>query len=160
MNKEIELFKEYFRYENGQIYWIKSSGTRGICGNRAGKLRKDKYYDVGLLGKYYLVHRIIFALNYSYLPDIVDHKDRDSTNNNINNLREATYSKNAHNSGKSKNNTTGVKGIRLTRNGKYEARVGINNTTYQVGPFDDLLTATEAVKNFRLTVHGEFTCNG
>jgi hypothetical protein len=157
---EIELFKEYFEYKEGNIYWLKTSGTRGIKGTKAGKLRKDGYFDVGLKGKYYLLHRVIFALTNNYLPEVIDHVDHNRANNFVSNLREATYSKNAHNSLKSKNNSTGVKGIRLTKNNKYEARVAINSVTHQVGTFEDISQALQALEILRLSLHGEFTCNG
>lgn len=156
----VELFKEYFEYKDGFLIWAKTSGTRGIKGTKAGKIRKDGYYDVGLKGKYYLVHRIIFALHNGYIPEVIDHINRDPSDNRIENLREVNYSQNAFNSKISKNNTTGVKGIRLTKNNKYEARVAVNKITTQIGTFETLMEAQEAIKVFREKEHGEYSCHG
>lgn len=160
MDNTVSLFREYFKYEDGNIYWIKTAGTRALVGSRAGKRRKDGYYDVGLKGKYYLVHRIIFALNHNYLPETVDHIDHNRENNLISNLREATCSQNSHNSRISRNNSTGVKGIRKTRNNKFEARIAINGTTIQVGTFDTLECAKSAIEIERKKRHGQYACYG
>lgn len=160
MNNEIELFKEYFYYSDGALFWKKDAGARAKKGKTAGKLRKDGYYDVGLKGKYYLVHRIVFALTYGYLPACVDHIDRNPSNNLISNLRDSDYSNNVWNSGISKSNSTGIKGIRVARNGKFEARVAANGVTYQVGTFDNIEEAASELKKFRANLHKNFACNG
>lgn len=160
MNKYINLFKEYFEYKDGFLYWKKTIGTRAIAGNKAGKLRKDGYFDVGLFGKYYLVHRIVYALFNNSLPKFIDHIDRDRSNNRIENLREASANQNTWNASKSKANNTGVKGVRKTKNSKFEARVAANGITYQVGTFDTIEQAEQAIILYREKLHKEFTCNG
>ena len=157
---DIELFKENFYHINGILFWKITRGSRAKKNNIAGKLRKDGYLDVGLFGKYYLVHRIVFALENNYLPEIVDHINHIRHDNNPNNLREADYAKNAHNSRLSMKNSSSIKGIRITRNGKYEARVAFYNKTYQVGTFSTLMEAKEAVQSFREKLHAEYTCHG
>lgn len=159
-NEMINLFKEYFEYSNGKIFWKQSSGTRGIKGTEAGKLRKDGYYDVGLKGKYYLVHRIIYALHHNDLPEIVDHVNRIPSDNRIENLRAADWSENTWNSGISTINSSGVKGIRKTKNNKYEARIAVYRKTIQVGTFETLNEAQIALEKVRQKEHEEYACNG
>lgn len=157
---DYEYFNTYFYYFDGDLYWKRTVGTRGIKGNRAGKLRKDGYYDVGLQRKLYLVHRIIYCLHHKTLPEVVDHINRNPSDNRIENLRSANFSLNAWNSGISKNNTSGVKGIRKTSNGKYEARVAKNGETFHVGTFNSLEEASKALQEIREKVHDCFTCHG
>ena len=107
----------------------KTKGPRAPKGSRVGYLRKDGYYGTMFNKKSYLVHRIIFGIVHGYLPEVVDHKDHDRTNNLISNLREADYSKNIHNARLSKSDSTGVKGVRKTKNGRFECRVAINGVT-------------------------------
>ena len=156
----IDLFREYFEYSDGKIFWKKSSGTRGVKGTEAGKLRKDGYYDVGLKGKVYLVHRIVYALHHNNLPEVIDHINRCPSDNRIDNLRDANYSKNNWNSRRSINNTSGVKGIRKTKNNKYEARVAVNKLTIQVGTFETLEEAKIALEKVRQKEHEGYACNG
>ena len=160
MPDTLKMFKEYFEYDNGFLIWKKRSGTRGLTGTRAGKLRKDGYFDVGLKGKYYLVHRIVYALHYGILPEAVDHVNRNRSDNRIENLRSSDFCKNAWNSTISKSNSTGVKGVRLTYNGKFEARVAVKGNTIQVGTFRTLEEASEALDTIRQKEHGEYACNG
>jgi hypothetical protein len=159
-DKLISLFKEYFSYNSGKLYWKIDSGTRGRKGTLAGKQRLDGYFDVGLKGKYYLVHRIIYALHHGSLPKIVDHVNRIPFDNRIENLRASDYNKNIWNSGISSANSTGVKGVRLTKNDKYEARLAVNNKTIQVGTFETLQEAEDALCRIRQKEHGEYSCNG
>lgn len=158
--ENIDLFREYFEYSDGCLYWKKAKGPRAPKGSRVGYLRKDGYYGTMFNKKSYLVHRIIFGIVHGYLPEVVDHKDHDRTNNLISNLREADYSKNIHNARLSKSNSTGVKGVRKTKNGRFECRVAINGVTHQVGTFSSLLEAQEKIKEYRQNLHKEFTCHG
>ena len=158
--EDIDLFREYFEYSDGYLYWKKTKGPRALKGSKVGYLRKDGYCGTMFNKKSYLVHRIIFGIIYGYLPEVVDHKDRNRTNNLISNLREADYSKNIHNARLSKSNTTGVKGVRKTKNGRFECRVAINGVTHQVGTFSSLFEAQQKIKEYRQNLHKEFTCHG
>jgi len=73
-------------------------------------LHKDGYYKIGLFKdnkkKDFLIHRLI-ALHFIDNPDnlpVIDHKDRNKTNNNIENLRWSSVSDN------NKNRTIKAKG--------------------------------------------------
>lgn len=163
MNNLINKFKDTFEYVDGHLYWKITKGTRAIKGSKAGKLRKDGYYDVGLDGKYYLIHRIVYALHYNKLPEIIDHIDRNRSNNKIENLRESDVNYNVWNSSISSANTTGVKGIRKVKRGNYEAfeaRVAIKSKTIQVGTFKTLEEAKSAIQIKREELHQEYACNG
>lgn len=151
---------KYFTYVNGNLYWKITVGSRAIAENKAGKLRKDGYYDVGLCGKYYLIHRIVYLMHYNYLPSIIDHINRNRKDNRIENLRESDVNKNTWNSSTSLNNRLGIKGIRLTKTGKYEARVACAGKTYQVGTFSSISEAEKAIQQFRENIHGNFYCHG
>jgi len=157
---DYEYFSEYFYYKDGFIYWKKTTGARSKQNTRAGKLRKDGYYDVGLNKKLYLIHRIVYCLHYKHLPKIVDHINRVRSDNRVENLREADYNENTWNSGISVNNNTGVKGVRKTYNGKYEARVAKGGVTFQVGTFSSLEEAKNAIHKIREKFHDEYSCHG
>ena len=59
---------------------------------------------------------------------MIDHIDENKSNNNVENLRWATNQDNQFNSGISKNNTSGFKGISYNKKlKKYSARICINN---------------------------------
>lgn len=95
------LLRELFDYKDGELYW-KQSGTGRKIGVPAGTVKSDGYRSIGINGKIYLTHRLIFLYHHDYLPEFLDHIDGNPLNNNILNLREATKQENAQNAKKYK----------------------------------------------------------
>ena len=82
------------------------------AGSKAGHLDSHGYLQVRAGNKKkYLVHRIIWLHVYGYWPGLLDHINRDKTDNRIANLREVSMSENLLNTNLRKNNTSGVKGV-------------------------------------------------
>lgn len=82
------------------------------AGREAGTKSPAGYYRVKLNGTNYLAHRVVWALNNGDLGrDIIDHKDKNRSNNNISNLRLVTSSINNKNSSLKKHNNTGFVGV-------------------------------------------------
>lgn len=82
------------------------------AGDEAGGLTKSGYYSVRVDGENYMVHRIVWALNHGDLEyGLIDHKDKNRSNNKIENLRLVTHSINCKNSSIKKHNKTGHIGI-------------------------------------------------
>jgi len=76
-----------------------------------GKLDVNGYITTAFNDKTIGVHRIIFCMVHGYLPKIVDHLNRDRSDNRIENLREISATGNSINSKVSKNHISGIKGI-------------------------------------------------
>lgn len=94
------------------------------CVNSSG------YITVSINKKRYLAHRIIYKLINNDEPNIIDHINRDKTDNRISNLRSASTSLSMHNrKHKSGNLPQGVQ-----PNGNfYMARINVNNKTIHLG---------------------------
>ena len=136
--------------------------TRLSTGNRLTFLlngRKNKKYYVihfSFKGKshHFLVHRLFFYWHYGYLPDQIDHIDRNSMNNKISNLREINDSNNQRN--KEKNNirlgkktSSRHKNVSWDKRGKkWRARPFLNKKGYNLGQYDNEDDAGEAVNQF------------
>lgn len=81
-----ETLIELFEYKEGKLIYKKSVGCRKK-GSVAGTPHKDGYITVKIRKAHYLLHRLIFLYHYGYLPEEVDHIDRDRSNNCVENLR-------------------------------------------------------------------------
>ncbi len=69
-------------------------------------------------------------------PDcFVDHKDNDSLNNKKSNLRLCTQTENNRNRKIGKNNTSGYKGVSLTKSGTYQAFIYKQGKPIYLGVF-------------------------
>ena len=104
--------------------------------------------------KTYITSRIIY---YAYFPDLfdindpittIDHIDRNSTNNHINNLRVATMLKQVLN----RNCVINAKGYSWNINSKkWQAHIKINKKQIYLGSFDTEEEAHQAYLNAKLT---------
>tara|TARA_R110001632_G_C11054767_1_gene385098 strand:+ start:28 stop:477 length:450 start_codon:yes stop_codon:yes gene_type:complete len=120
----IEGFDNYLIYPDGKVYNQKYDRIL------SQKSDKDGYLIVGLSinGKRYYkgVHRL---LGRAFIPNpenkpVIDHIDRNKTNNDLSNLRWATLSENAQNKDILINNTSGYTNIHIVKNGvMYEKQI-------------------------------------
>lgn len=162
-----------FDYRDGNLYWKKrdlsefATETAGKVFNTraAGKLagtveRSNGYREIRIYGKTYLAHRIIFYMFYGYLPEMVDHIDRDIFNNKIENLRAATRSQNSANSKLNRNNKSGVKGVYKDKSsGKWIARMKFKGKQITLGKFDSIAEAAVVRINAATNKYKEFAHN-
>lgn len=124
--------------KDGALYWRGTEKPAGYHG-------EDGYIQVNIDKTLYLAHRLIFLMTYNTLPDLIDHIDRDTRNNNPSNLREASKKLNAINSGLPKNNKSGVKGVSWHKAGqKWTAQIKNDGVKIHLGSYSLLVDAVEA----------------
>lgn len=153
-----DFVKQRYNYQDGSLFLNKP--YKGIVNYKVGSHKdKDGYSRVTIYNngtyKKMMMHRIIFLYHYGYLPEIVDHIDRDINNNRIENLREASKSENQWNREVLINSKSGIRGV-IIKNGYIYAQCKVNNIRYNLGRFDSVELAEEALKVFRLKNHKEF----
>lgn len=156
--------KELLEYdpETGRFTWLKKPNKYSNIkiGTVADKFHAG-YNDISINNKRYKSHRLVWLYLYGEFPaDLVDHIDGDTLNNRPDNLRLATKSSNNWNRICNTNSSTGVKGVRLHKSGKYEARLMCNGISYYLGVFITLEEAKNAVAAKREDLHKEFTNHG
>jgi len=84
------------------------------------------YKQVRVYGRPERYHRVVWAVAYGEVPDVIDHIDGDIHNNCLSNLRSVTSEINQRNQKLSCLNISGRTGVhRNKRTGKYEAYIGI-----------------------------------
>lgn len=140
-----EKLFERLEIQNSVLFW--RNGPKS--GKEAGHKMKDGYIlvRVKLGDKKYpiLAHRILFYFYNGYLPELVDHKDRNTENNTKENLRDATKSLNAFNSKTRSTNVSGKTGVRQVKlTGRWEAYMGVGLKKIHLGSFKTFEEAVEA----------------
>jgi AP2 domain. len=106
----------------------------------------------------FAAHRIIFAIEYGWWPENVDHANGIKTDNRPSNLRAATHAQNMQNRGPLKAKTKGV--YWQPRRGKWYAYTRIGGKQKNLGSFDTEAAAAAAYAAAAAMFHGEFarTC--
>jgi hypothetical protein len=167
-----EFLKECFDYNEitGDLIWKEREfGLLGLtdrsikcfnskyAGTIVGGKTSGGYIRFELFNKKYLAHRIIYQMCYSIekLPDdyVIDHRDGNSSNNLIDNLKLATRIENGVNKKISCNNTSGATGIGIADNGKYTSSLRIDGKNIRFGTFD---TLDEAVRARRIKLEERY----
>ena len=87
----------------------------------------------------------------------IDHRDGNSKNNRLSNLRLSTHSENAANRRRYRNNASGFKGVSLeARTGKWMAKITKDGRTYFLGRFPTAEEAHAAYAAKARELFGEF----
>jgi hypothetical protein len=94
-----EFLKDLLKYENGMLFYIKSPPRTKLIGTRVGTNGPKHYRVVTINGEVFLEHRLIYILLNGVIPDnlVIDHIDRDPSNNKIENLRAISQAGNSLN---------------------------------------------------------------
>lgn len=89
---------------------------------------------------------------------IIDHISGERNDNRKHNLRIDDYSTNMMNSRISQNNTSGTKGVNYDKgDGKWRARIQVNNKRISLGSFLDIGKAINARKQAEEKYFGEYS---
>jgi len=128
-----------------------------VRGKPAGHKNVHGYWHVKHKGKLYKNHRVIWFLINDVDPAEcqVDHRDRNPSNNKIENLRLCTHRQNQRNRGKHKNNRHKYKGVSKNTRG-YQARIRIKGKQIHLGTFATQEEAASRYNQAALKHHGEF----
>lgn len=115
----LDVIRERFRYEDGKVLVKKSGKWKGLVDTEAGTVRPDGRVVIQIKTKRLFAHQVVWLLFNDNLPDTsVDHKDRDRTNNRIDNLRPATTAEQQGNKALQRNNSSGYRGVSRAANHK------------------------------------------
>lgn len=156
-----EEVRELFEYrEDGHLYWKISKG-KAKKGDRYGCVTTDGAVFGRINNKGWLEHRLIWLYHFGYLPPLIDHKDRNRSNNKIENLRQATQAENLRNSKVNKNNTTGHKNVYYRKDSNtWFAKLYFNGKPVRSKPLKTKEEAITAAVQMREQRHGEFVSHG
>jgi len=143
----LERARKYLRFEpiEGKLYWRRSE-RRARAGREAGGIQQRstlKYRLVGIDGKAYLTHRLVWFLTFGTWPkEEIDHWNGNGLDNRLSNLREVTSQENHHNQRMSIRNTSGVTGVYWDKSRqKWRVLIKIAGKSIHLGRFNNLQDA-------------------
>jgi hypothetical protein len=164
--------RQCFRYDNGHLFWLPRPREHfktqrafrmwnGKFANKeAGAIihaRGGDRWMISIDSSPFYRHKIIWAFHHDEWPPEIDHKNRITTDDRIDNLRPCTHSENGSNRKAGKNNTSGYKGVSYQKKtGKFMARIGIGNQRLFLGLFDTPEQAHNAYVEASKEHFGEF----
>lgn len=93
ISPDIDGIKNRFSYDP-----VSGVLSKTKTGQSVGWKNGNGYISLSFNYKYYLAHRVAWLLSFGSWPDgLIDHRDGDTTNNRLENLRLATSKQNAQN---------------------------------------------------------------
>jgi hypothetical protein len=173
----VAIVRQSFRYEDGRLFWLvrprshfrndrtwKAMNSQ-FAGREAGfdvflERQNCWQWRVTLFGRMILRHLIVWALHHGEWPTTdLDHKNRDSLDDRIENLRLATSSQNGANRVKQSNNTSGFKGVSWDwYNRRWRAQISVEKKRINLGNYDTPEEAHAAYCRAAKKYFGEFAC--
>lgn len=143
-----ERLREVLHYEpeTGAFTWLVRSGGRSTVGSRAGYVDPSTgYWKLRVAGRNHYAHRLAFIYMTGSAPtEQVDHINRDRADNKWTNLREADRSLNMRNTGASRRNKLGVKGVQQVSASSFRASIYRDGKTHRLGCFPTIEQAAAA----------------
>ena len=157
---EVSVVRDLLEYRSGDLWWLEQPRPKRPVdlSQPAGGIDPKGYRRIYIYGKSYKAHRLIWLHQYGEWPaHDIDHIDGDKLNNRIDNLREATHAENQHNTGASRNNTSGYKGVHwFKEKKKWQVRIQSSGKPLHLGYFDSAEAGHEAYREAAIRLHGEF----
>ncbi len=160
MQEEFRKIQGYDNYSVSNFGNVRNDKTGRILKHRV----RNGYYYVELCKnskrKNNYLHRIIAK---TFIPNpqnkkFVDHIDNNRLNNNLENLRWATYQENNHNTKMRSNNTSGIKGVNWNKTfNKWQAYITTDGKRKHLGLFDNIEEAKQSRQKYANKVFGDFT---
>lgn len=154
----IEYLRQILSYDSqtGAFKWNKTNRKK------VGIIHRG-YLRIQLNKKKYMAHRLAWAIFYGEWPvHDIDHINRITLDNRIDNLRQATKQQNNQNTKTRKDNSSGYKGVSVLSSGRrrYRADISINGKNKYIGVFFTPEEARDAYIAEAKLLHGEFFSDG
>ena len=147
--KKIDGYDNYEISNQGNVRNTDTGKVLKPCKNNMGYLSVTLYKNN--IRKTFLIHRLV---GYAFIPNPqnlreIDHINQDKANNSISNLRWISKSNNNRNKTKMQNTSSKYMGVYFDkREGKYRAKIRINNKQKHIAYYDKEEEAGSAFDNY------------
>ena len=169
-----DYLREAFAYnpETGELLWrerpaahfpsdvYRKRWNSRRAGTIAGTLHSCGYSQIHLCHRLHFAHRIAWLIVHGEpMPIEIDHIDGNRGNNRITNLRAATRSENKV-IRPTVGSDTGIRGVRFSKGGRFNARIMLHRQEYNLGTYDTLAEAAAVRREAAERMFGEFARHG
>lgn len=154
-----ELAKKLWLYDpdTGSIYWRVLARKGRRVGQSAGVINNSGYRMLTYEGKKYKASRVVWLMMTGAWPSKnIDHKNGVRHDDRWMNLREADQSENLANTRVRSNNTTGIKGVSPTKDGRFLVGICFRGRRKNLGVFASFEEAVQIRKAAERDWHGDF----
>ncbi len=135
----------------------KASGGRRYSGRPLGTKRRRGYISLRIEGKDYPAHKLAWLYVYGVWPELLDHVNRNPSDNRIENLRECNTAQNCQNSRRPSNNESGYKGVSWDKHArKWEVRIRAFGKSEYLGLYKTPEEGAAVYDKAALRLHQEF----
>lgn len=160
----VDMVRDALDYDpmTGIFIWKNPKCDRLKIGDRAGSISTNGYIKIMLSNIQFLGHRLAWFYVYGAMPKHhIDHINKNTSDNRIENLRDVTRSQNLMNMMAHKDNFTGHKGITYSKSEKrkkrYKVRIMVRRKDIFVGRYVTLDEAKVAYFDAAKKYHGEYS---
>jgi hypothetical protein len=138
-------------YKKFTLHKHKKGKYERFCYHVSFKHNNKQYYRP--------IHKLIYESWKGIVKNlfVVDHKDNNIENNNLDNFQETTNRNNVRKQKKRDDNISGFKGVSFKKDhNSYQSRIKYNNKQFHLGYFEDPIQAALAYDEAALKYFGEF----
>lgn len=136
------------------VFTNRITRARALAGAAAGSLNGDGYLKITLDQQKYYAHRLAwFYMTGEWPNPECDHKNRVRSDNRFENLFAVSHGQNKQNRDGVARCKAGVRGVRLSEAGRWEARIAASGRRVHLGTFDTIEAASAAYSRARETMH-------
>ncbi len=148
--------KEVLEYDplTGAFTWRKTRG-RAAAGSVAGCVNHSGYCMIRVDGYAYYAHRLAWLYTYGEFPDgLIDHINRDKTDNRLSNLRVCSNMENGQNAKISSANKSGTTGVFFNASRqKWMAQIMVARKNVHLGFYESIEDAIRVRKEAEARLH-------
>jgi len=132
--------------DTGAFIWRSTVSSRAPAGSEAGRINHHGYRVIGLSGRKYMAHRLVWLyLNGKWPEGEIDHRNGDRADNRLGNLRDCTRRINAQNLHRPRaDSVVGLLGVSKRRH-RFRASITDRGQHIHIGYF---ATADEAYQTY------------
>ena len=154
-----DRLKELFDF-NSDTGVFTRTGRQKKCnvGDIAGCIAKNGYITISVDSKRYYAHRLAWMYVFGFIPEQIDHVNRNRADNRICNLRPANHSLNESNKQTKSGCASKYRGVSIhKRTGMWRARIKKDKKEIHLGLFHSEIDAAKKYNEYALLHFGEYS---